>query len=151
MKRMNIRESLRSWPTSLESVLFLQQTLCSFPDDGRVIAVLRGWFAARWHLLGRLRGLQIFLRNMVAIRMSIDRKSFRRRAPKADMCCATRDVRFGPKADIVAYSKTLSARDRTASGISSPICLAALRLIVSNNRSIPSTGRSMGLVPLRTR
>ena len=30
--------------------------------------------------------------------------------PKADMCSATRDVRFGPKADIPSYSITSSAR-----------------------------------------
>jgi len=30
--------------------------------------------------------------------------------PKADMCGATRDVCFGPKADMFAYSITSSAR-----------------------------------------
>jgi hypothetical protein len=47
--------------------------------------------------------------------------------PKADMCGATRDVRFGPIAGMAAPSITSSARNRNASEIFNPIALAALR------------------------
>jgi hypothetical protein len=36
--------------------------------------------------------------------------------PKADMCGATSDVCFGPKADIAAYSITSSARAMSVCG-----------------------------------
>src|SRR5262249_30585314 len=56
--------------------------------------------------------------------------------PKADMCGANRDVRFGPKADSCTapknYSITSSARPSTAGGITRPSALAVLRLITSS-------------------
>jgi hypothetical protein len=47
-------------------------------------------------------------------------------SPKADLCGATSDVRFGPKADILCqtqyrYSIAASARSRIDCGISTPI------------------------------
>ena len=48
--------------------------------------------------------------------------------PKADMCGATRHVRFGPIADIATYSITSSARASSAGGTVRPSALAVLRL-----------------------
>src|SRR5262245_47292554 len=47
--------------------------------------------------------------------------------PEADMCGATKDVHFGPKADLT-YSITSSAIDITLDGILRPSALAVLRL-----------------------
>src|SRR5262249_17778998 len=52
---------------------------------------------------------------------------------KADMCGATKDVRFGPKADIRVYSITSSARVSRVGGTLSSSALAVLRLITSSN------------------
>src|SRR5262245_32458944 len=53
-------------------------------------------------------------------------------SPKAYMCGATRDVRFGPKADIAPrYSITSSARASSAGGTVMPSAFAVLRLIAS--------------------
>jgi hypothetical protein len=57
--------------------------------------------------------------------------------PKADMCSATRYVRFVPIADSCTaakcrYSITSSASTRSAGGIASPSAVAALALITSN-------------------
>ena len=51
--------------------------------------------------------------------------------PTADMCGATRDVRFVPIADI--YSITSSAMEITLDGTVRPSALAVLRLITSSN------------------
>ena len=49
--------------------------------------------------------------------------------PKADMCSATRDVRFVPKADIPPFIRSPRRRDRSAaSGTLRPSALAVLRL-----------------------
>ena len=48
--------------------------------------------------------------------------------PKADMCAATGDVRFGPKADIVAHSIISSARACNAGGTVRPSAFAVVRL-----------------------
>jgi hypothetical protein len=48
------------------------------------------------------------------------RKSMSALPPKADMCGALVDVRFGPKADIGDYSTTSSAIETSAGGIASP-------------------------------
>jgi hypothetical protein len=71
--------------------------------------------------------------------------------PKADISCCLSDVRFVPKADIVTYSITLSARASSVGGISRPRNLAALRLITSSNFVACVTGMSAGFSPLRTR
>src|SRR5262249_16512426 len=60
--------------------------------------------------------------------------------PKADMCGATRDVCFGPKADIATYSITSSPRLSSDSGTARPSILAVLRLITNSN----FVGRSIG-------
>jgi hypothetical protein len=53
--------------------------------------------------------------------------------PKADICSATRHVRFGPIADIhVTHSITSSAWARSAGGTVRPSAMAALRLITSS-------------------
>ena len=53
--------------------------------------------------------------------------------PKADMCSATRYVRFVPRADISGdYSITSLARLSTADGIMRPSALAVLRLITNS-------------------
>src|SRR6516164_3298200 len=75
--------------------------------------------------------------------------------PKADMCGATRDVRYGPIADPCSaannnsYSITLSARERSEGGTARRSALAVLILIVSSNLVDACTGRPAGLVPLR--
>ena len=50
--------------------------------------------------------------------------------PKADMCSATRHVRFVPKADILGYSITSSARPISVLGTVRPSALAVLRLMM---------------------
>jgi hypothetical protein len=71
--------------------------------------------------------------------------------PKADMCSATRDVRFGPIADITNYSITSSARPISVLGTLTPSALAVFRLMYSSTLVACWTGRSAGLSPLRTR
>src|SRR5262249_1611987 len=71
--------------------------------------------------------------------------------PKADMCGALADVRFGPKADIRVYSITSSARVSRVGGTLSSSALAVLRLITSSNFVGSCTGRSAGFSPLRMR
>src|SRR5215469_1277079 len=67
------------------------------------------------------------------------------------------NVRFGSKADILhcgkerRYSITSSARESTVGDISKPSAFAVLRLITSLNFVDCTTGRSVGLVPLRIR
>ena len=53
--------------------------------------------------------------------------------PIADMCGATRDVRFVPKADIAAYSITSLAKPRTDAGISRPSIFAVFMLTTNSN------------------
>ena len=56
--------------------------------------------------------------------------------PKADMCGATRDVRFVPKVDIgLIYSITSSARPIIGVGMLSPSAFAVLRLMISSTSS----------------
>jgi hypothetical protein len=75
--------------------------------------------------------------------------------PKADMCSALADVRFGPIADSCSAANnnrcsiTLSARERSEGGTVRPSALAVFILIVSSNLVDACTGRSAGLVPLR--
>src|SRR4029077_16723518 len=84
--------------------------------------------------------------------------------PKADMCSATRYVRFVPKADIRAeldvccraevdigaYSRSVSARMINEFGSVIPRDLAAFRLRANSNRVGRSIGKSVGRAPLRT-
>src|SRR5215467_3199016 len=68
--------------------------------------------------------------------------------PIADKCCATRDVRLGPKADIgYLYSITLSARIRKDSGIVNPSVLAVVKFTMRSNLVGCSIGRSVGFAP----
>jgi hypothetical protein len=70
--------------------------------------------------------------------------------PKADMCGAARDVRFGPIADVCPlYSITSSARASNEAGIEMPNAFAVLRLITSSYLDACSTGSSSGFAPLR--
>ena len=71
--------------------------------------------------------------------------------PKADMCGATRDVRFVPKADMPIYSIISSARACSAGGTLRPSALAVLRLMYSSTFVARCTGSSAGLSPLRIR
>jgi hypothetical protein len=64
---------------------------------------------------------------------------------KADMCSATADVCYGPKADIQGiHSITSSARASNEGGTVRPSALAALRLIASSNLVGCQTGKSAG-------
>jgi hypothetical protein len=68
-------------------------------------------------------------------------------SPKADMCGATRHVRFGPKADIrtkpeISYSMTSSAWARSDGGKVSPSALAVLRQFELCRRLYGQVGRS---------
>src|SRR5262249_57782424 len=63
---------------------------------------------------------------------------------KADMCGATRDVRFGPIADMAALFDPSSAALRSPSGTVRASALAVLRLITSSNWVGCCTGRSAG-------
>jgi hypothetical protein len=90
--------------------------------------------------------------------------------PKADICSATRHVCFTPKSGhwqrttpcpLCAksglmhrskqhlYSITSSARVSSEGGTSRPSVFAVLRLITNSNLVGCSTGRSVGLAPLR--
>ena len=80
--------------------------------------------------------------------------------PKADMCGATTDVRFGPKADIAAnngcvtktiHSMTVSAISSRLCGIVKPSVFAALELITNSNFVARKTGRSAIFSPLSIR
>jgi hypothetical protein len=72
--------------------------------------------------------------------------------PKADMCGAAKDVRYGPIADIEPlYSITSSARASSEGGIVIPRAFAVLRLITSSYFVGSCTGRSAGFSPLRMR
>ena len=72
--------------------------------------------------------------------------------PKADMCSATRDVRFVPIADIALFHWiTSSAPAISERGTVRPSALAVLRLMTSSNLVVRSIGRSAGLSPLRIR
>ena len=71
--------------------------------------------------------------------------------PKADMCGATKDVRYVPKADIALYSITSLARASTDGGTVRPSALAVFRLITSSYLVGACTGRSAGFSPLRMR
>ena len=53
--------------------------------------------------------------------------------PKADIAERVLDVRFVPKACIVAYSISSSARESTELGTVRPSALAVLRLITKSN------------------
>jgi hypothetical protein len=85
--------------------------------------------------------------------------------PKADMCGATWDVRFGPKADICNAKKSVSAfresrhsRSRLFNHLigqiknvlwdSKPNGLAILKLMMNSNLLGCSAGRSPGRAPL---
>src|SRR5262245_22221936 len=68
---------------------------------------------------------------------------------KADMCGATRDVRYGPIAEI--YSITSSAMERIPAGMVRPSALAVLRLITSSNFVGCNIGKSAAFSPLRIR
>src|SRR5262249_5333853 len=71
--------------------------------------------------------------------------------PKADMCGATRDVRFGPKADMLSHSITSLALARSDCGTVRPNAFAVLRLITSSYLVGACTGRLAGFSPLRMR
>src|SRR5215510_4854109 len=72
--------------------------------------------------------------------------------PKADMCGATRDVCYGPKADIEpVYSITSSASSKNDSRIVRPSALAVLRLTASSYLFGACTGRLPVRSPLRMR
>jgi hypothetical protein len=77
--------------------------------------------------------------------------------PKADMCGATRYVRFVPIADSCSaakgfcYSITSSARASSEGGTVRPSAFAVLRLITNWYLFGDWTGRSAGFAPLRMR
>ena len=71
--------------------------------------------------------------------------------PKADMCGATSNVRFGPKADIGLHSISSSVSAMSVEGMVNPSFLAVLRLITNSNLIGCSTGKSEGLAPLKIR
>jgi len=76
--------------------------------------------------------------------------------PKADMCGATRHVRFVPIADSCTaakhrYSITSSARPISVLGTLRPSALADFRLMYISTLVTCWTGRSAGLSPLRMR
>ena len=68
--------------------------------------------------------------------------------PKADMCGATRDVRFGPIADIDLSQMTRSARARSPSGTVMPRTFAVRKFIDSSICVGCSTGKSAGFAQL---
>jgi hypothetical protein len=71
---------------------------------------------------------------------------------KADMCSATKDVRFVPIADIsLHHSITASAVVNSDGGIVRPSVFAVFRLITNSNFTGCTTGRSAGFSPLRIR
>jgi hypothetical protein len=53
--------------------------------------------------------------------------------PKADSRSYAPNIRFGPEADIAAYSISSLARDRSELGTVRPSALAVLRLITNSN------------------
>jgi hypothetical protein len=71
---------------------------------------------------------------------------------KADMCGATTNVCFGPKADIaLRHSITSSARNRNDSGIFRLSVFAVFKLIANSYFVGNWTGSSPGFAPRRTR
>ena len=69
--------------------------------------------------------------------------------PKADMCGATRDVRYGPKADMTTlYSITSLARASSEGGTVMPSTFAVLRLMTSSSLVGNSIGEWANGVPL---
>jgi hypothetical protein len=71
--------------------------------------------------------------------------------PKADMCSANNDVRFGPIADIRAcYSITSSARPINVLGTVMPSALAVFKLMTNSTFADCTTGSSAGFSPLST-
>ena len=69
--------------------------------------------------------------------------------PKADMCSATRDVRFVPIADITPLIRSPRRRAPiSVGGTLRPSALAVLRLITSSYLVGACTGRSAGLLAL---
>ena len=71
--------------------------------------------------------------------------------PIADMCGATRDVGYGPKADIAPpHSIISSARACIGGGTLMPSALAVLRLMYSSTFVASCTGSSAGLSPLKS-
>ena len=72
--------------------------------------------------------------------------------PKADMCGATRDVCFGPKADIPpVHSITSLARSSNLSGTSMPSDFAVWVLTAMLNFVGCTTGKFAGFSPFRIR
>jgi hypothetical protein len=71
--------------------------------------------------------------------------------PKADMCCATRNVRFVPMADIANYSITSSACNNIEDDTARPSAPAVLTFIAISNLTGTWTGKSAGLLPRSTR
>ena len=76
--------------------------------------------------------------------------------PKADIGTQSRNVRFVPKADSCTAAKnycsiTLSASERTDSGMVNPSAFAVLRLMTNSYFVGYWIGSSPGLAPLRTR
>jgi hypothetical protein len=64
----------------------------------------------------------------------IPQKAMSALPPKADMCSAIRDVRFGPKADMATdYSTTSSTIESRPAGKARPNAFAVLRLITNSN------------------
>jgi hypothetical protein len=71
---------------------------------------------------------------------------------KADMCGATRDVRYVPIADIAPlHSITSSARASSDGGTMRPNILAVWALTTSSNLLACTTGKSAGMAPFRVR
>src|SRR4029078_11809952 len=72
--------------------------------------------------------------------------------PKADVCSALADVRYGPEADIAPnYSITSSARTKNDCRTERPSALADWRLITSSNLSGDCAGKFPTASPLRMR
>ena len=72
--------------------------------------------------------------------------------PKADMCGATRHVRFVPIADIGSLIRSpLGALRAMSDGTVRPSSLAVLRLITSSYLFGVCTGKSAGFSPLKMR
>src|SRR5262249_39353386 len=68
-----------------------------------------------------------------------------------DERCGKEGGRYRDERSPVHYSITSSARASTDGGMVSPSAFAVLRLMAKYRRSIPSTGRSPGSAPNRTR
>jgi hypothetical protein len=103
------------------------------PESGHRTVILTAWSARQ--LRGRPGPTSRAGRAMSAL------------PPKADMCGATSDVRFGPIAD--THSITSSARARNAGCTVTPIAPAVFTLMTNSNLVGCSTGISAGFVPFR--